>query len=250
MSWPNADDMEAGDVISILGVDHVFYDEEMHTGGSTAWKNNNPGNITIYKGEAVRYGAYDGKHNDRFAIFPTPEVGYEAIRQFVQHRGGMTILDMMKLYAPAGDGPNNPEAYAESIAGSLGVTTDTTVGTLDDDQVSVVADTIKKIEGTIEGQTYTADDLPDDIAQWLADHPSRSERDAADQPFAQVGTPQTDGVKNIQNRLNELGWTPALVVDGAYGPGTAAAAKWFQSNNGLSPDGVFGNQSWIALMNA
>ncbi|MEU1708681.1 hypothetical protein ABZ478_25555 [Streptomyces sp. NPDC005706] len=53
MTWTGATDLEPGDVISILGVDHDFYDDAMRTGGSIAWNDRNPGSI-ISSGEAVR----------------------------------------------------------------------------------------------------------------------------------------------------------------------------------------------------
>ncbi|MFF7546446.1 hypothetical protein ACFZCU_22860 [Streptomyces canus] len=61
--------MEPGDVVNILGVDHVFYEEVMRTGGTVAWNNQNPGNI-VRSGEAESYGAYSGKQNGGFAVFP------------------------------------------------------------------------------------------------------------------------------------------------------------------------------------
>ncbi|WP_248960018.1 peptidoglycan-binding protein [Sphaerisporangium perillae] len=247
MPWPNADDMEPGDVISILGIDHVFYEEEMRSGGTPSWNNKNPGNIVHFHGEAEGYGAYPGKHNDIFAIFPSEETGFEAIRLFLRRRQDKTILEMMRLYAPEGHGPNNPEVYAARIAERLGVFVDTPVSTLDDDQLTGFAGRIQEIEGWRPGQVSGPDDLPEDVSQWLFDFPARAEREAADQPFAKVGT-RAEGVKNIQRRLNELGWTPELGVDGVFGQGTDAAVKWFQSQNGLGPDGIVGNKTWRSLL--
>ena len=38
---------------------------------------------------------------------------------------GMTIQDMMNVYAPAGDGSNNPITYAATVAAAVGASPDT-----------------------------------------------------------------------------------------------------------------------------
>ncbi|MEW2258879.1 peptidoglycan-binding domain-containing protein [Streptomyces sp. NPDC047869] len=105
------------------------------------------------------------------------------------------------------------------------------------------------MEGWRSGEAHAPDDLPDDVAQWLADHPSRPERTAADQPFAHQGV-IAEGVKNIQQRPNEPGWTPPLGVDGDFGPRTKEAVPWFQSGSGLTADGIVGNKTWRQLVGA
>jgi hypothetical protein len=247
MTWPNADDMEAGSVVSLLGIDHVFYDDQMRTGGSASWNNRNPGNIVYSAGTAEGDGAFAGKHNGRFAIFPSEDIGFEAIRRVLRRHPERTILDEMKVYAPAGDGPNDPVRYAEQVAGSLGVGTDTTLGDLGDEQLTAAAAAIRQIEGWHEGESDGPDSLPADLADFLAGHPSRAEREDADQPFAQLNT-VGPGVKNIQRRLNELGETPPLTVDGAFGGKTRDAVVRFQSGNGLTPDGIVGHGTWTALV--
>lgn len=52
-------------------------------------------------------------------------------------------------------------------------------------------------------------------------------------------------VKVLQAGLNEKGFaSPALVVDGAFGPKTTTAVKAYQANNGLVADGLFGPKSF------
>ncbi|MFJ6892395.1 peptidoglycan-binding protein [Streptomyces hokutonensis] len=248
MGWTDVSDVEPGDVISILGIDHVFFEEVTRTGGTASWNDQNPGNI-ISSGEAEQYGAYAGKHNDIFAVFPDEATGFTAVRRYLEHRGGKTVLDVMRAYAPAGHGANDPQAYAQRIADALQVGTDTTLGELDDNQRTAFAQEIQRVEGWRSGEEHGPDDLPDDLAQWLTNHPSREERLEADQPFAKTGT-VAEGVKNIQRRLNELGWSPPLDVDGKFGPHSAAAARWFQTNNGLTADGIVGNQTWRRLVDS
>lgn len=85
--------------------------------------NNNPGNL-IYVGQA---GATMGTGG--FAAFPTYAAGYQALLNQIQNYAnrGLTIDQMMALYAPAGQGSNDPTSYANSIASALGVSSDATV---------------------------------------------------------------------------------------------------------------------------
>ena len=51
----------------------------------------------------------------------------------------------------------------------------------------------------------------------------------------------------LQADLNALGASPALIVDGGFGPKTAAALMAFQITHGLQGDGMIGPLSWAAL---
>lgn len=57
---------------------------------------------------------------------------------------------------------------------------------------------------------------------------------------------QGDDVKNVQNLLNNKGYS--LDVDGKFGPQTLAATQDFQKKNGLAVDGIIGNETMTALM--
>lgn len=54
-------------------------------------------------------------------------------------------------------------------------------------------------------------------------------------------------VAALQARLNTLGASPPLTVDGISGPNTLAAIKAFQSSHGIDPDGVVGPITLAAL---
>jgi len=56
-----------------------------------------------------------------------------------------------------------------------------------------------------------------------------------------------ESVRQIQERLNQLGANPRLAVDGSFGPLTEAAVIAFQRSRGLVPDGVVGPLTWGAL---
>lgn len=90
--------------------------------GTLAYTNNNPGNL-VYVGQA---GATPGAGG--FAKFPSYDAGLQALDDQIQLYAarGMTISQMMNTYAPASAG-NNPTAYAQTIANSLGVDPNTSL---------------------------------------------------------------------------------------------------------------------------
>jgi peptidoglycan hydrolase-like protein with peptidoglycan-binding domain len=59
-----------------------------------------------------------------------------------------------------------------------------------------------------------------------------------------------ESVKQLQQRLNDLGARPPLEVDGKFGPKTEAALKRFQSNNSVQQTGVLGPTTLEALEKA
>lgn len=89
--------------------------------GSVAYQNNNPGNL-IYAGQA---GATAGPGG--FAQFGSYQAGLDALQNQLQLYAarGLTIQEMMDVYAPASQPGNNPVAYASNVAGALGVSPDT-----------------------------------------------------------------------------------------------------------------------------
>lgn len=93
--------------------------------GSLAYQNNNPGNL-VYAGQP---GATPGAGG--FARFASYQDGLNALNDQIQlYAGrGLTIQQMMNIYAPASDG-NNPNAYAGQIANTLGVSADTSLADL------------------------------------------------------------------------------------------------------------------------
>lgn len=47
-------------------------------------------------------------------------------------------------------------------------------------------------------------------------------------------------IKQVQSAINAGGYQPPLVVDGLNGPKTILGVKWFETQHGLTPDGVIG----------
>ncbi|MCL2224988.1 MAG: peptidoglycan-binding protein [Defluviitaleaceae bacterium] len=58
---------------------------------------------------------------------------------------------------------------------------------------------------------------------------------------------QGPSIRQVQERLNELGATPRLATDGIFGVLTEAAVMAFQRTRDLNPDGVVGPLTWNAL---
>ncbi len=56
-------------------------------------------------------------------------------------------------------------------------------------------------------------------------------------------------VRLLQRDLAGLSYMPMSGVDGTYGPNTSASVRQFQSDNGLTIDGIVGPQTMSALTN-
>lgn len=76
---------------------------------------------------------------------------------------------------------------------------------------------------------------------------SIAKAEGAPGPFGADYNTNAAVVKQVQGAINALGYTPALAVDGSYGPNTAAGIKWLQGQKGLTVDGVIGDQTLGAL---
>ena len=232
--------LQPGDVFNVECQAYILYDYEVRTGGSIAWFNNNPGNIRPDAShEAERYGAYAGKVNYRFAIFPDKQTGFNAIKSYLRARPNRSILSLMESYAPWIDGNNNPTVYAQNIANRLQVSESTLIGSLREDQLEIFAAEIQRIEGWRAGTSYSLDALPDAVLQALTD--------PATQPTTMLlRGDRNDSVTYLQSLLQARGHT--LQVDGIFGPGTEAAVKAFQRAANLTADGIVGAKTWCALI--
>jgi hypothetical protein len=163
----------------------VIYENEVKEGwphmkgkpGTTAWINNNPGNLS---GDKADVGQYKGKANwHGFLIFPTRQAGYDAIPKWLKAYGYYSkgIFNAMDGYAPASDG-NDPVKYANDIVTALRgettpagapITLDTPLGELSEAQMRKFQDAIVEQEGTITGIPHARSDenLPWEIRKRL-----------------------------------------------------------------------------------
>ncbi|KAE9541365.1 integrating conjugative element protein [Ursidibacter maritimus] len=121
-------------------------------GGTLAWRNNNPGNIRM--SDWAKANGAIGVGPSGFAIFPTPEIGKQAIVNLLKegkYYRNNTIEGAISRYAPPSE--NNTAAYISFVTNKLGLPASTKMSSLTDNQRAVIVDAITKKEGWKEGTT-------------------------------------------------------------------------------------------------
>lgn len=115
------------------------------SGGSVAWRNNNPGNIRKSK-SAYSFGAIG--ETDKWAVFPDEETGLNAIVKLLRSKNynNLSVAGAIHRWAPSSDG-NNPERYARKVSKMTGLPADAKINSLTDSDLQKVANAIKVIEG-------------------------------------------------------------------------------------------------------
>lgn len=143
----NANTAVSASVISSQIIEYVHFDGTKHRNhkGTPAWRHTNPGNIVNSK-FATEHGAI-GRGN-KFAIFPTKEVGMQAIISLLRSPSynNLSIINAIKRYAPAADN-NDPVKYANTISRKTGLDVNRILNTLNDTEIIKVADIIQQVEG-------------------------------------------------------------------------------------------------------
>ena len=123
---------------------------KMRTGGSVAWRNNNPGNLVSSSTSKIGSGGpvTNNYPKGKFAVFASKTEGLDALRGLLRSDGykNKSILMAMQKYAPKKDS-NNPIRYANMIAQRLGKSVDTIVGSLTDAERETMIDVIMLKEG-------------------------------------------------------------------------------------------------------
>ncbi|MBR3148280.1 MAG: hypothetical protein IKF41_02960 [Alphaproteobacteria bacterium] len=116
------------------------------TGGTTAWRTNNPGNIIKSK-FASENGAIGVA--GRFAVFPNEETGLQATIKLLRSSGyiNLQLRQVYHRWAPKGDGNNNPDAYANRVSKLSGVPLNKQIKELDDNEIMRVARAMQTVEG-------------------------------------------------------------------------------------------------------
>ena len=122
--------------------------EEVRSGGTRAWRNNNPGNIR--EGRFSRSRASIGAAGG-FAVFGSEAAGQGALVDLLgtDTYQGLTIDGAIARYAP--DIENDTEAYQNFIRRVTGLTGDTRLSALTEEQLNGVANAIRRFEGFEEG---------------------------------------------------------------------------------------------------
>lgn len=113
------------------------------------------------------------------------------------------------------------------------------------DMFTVVDDTSAGSGSSVDDHwdSGSSDDDEDD-ADWWGD----TSGDGADRPTLRRGD-RGDDVRELQRLLNQLDYL-SNAPDGIFGSGTQRAVREFQTDQGLTGDGVVGRRTWEALYEA
>lgn len=115
---------------------------ETRTGGSRAWRNNNPGNIAQGSSLPGNIGSAGG-----FTVFGSEAVGQTAVSGNLRRSAyqSLTLDGAIEKWAPK---KNNPTAkYQRLVQDQTGLSGQTVINTLNQDQLDSVANAIRMMEG-------------------------------------------------------------------------------------------------------
>lgn len=133
----------------------ITYDdgtEDVRSGGTRAWRNNNPGNLRNSKFSQAHgsLGEAGG-----FAVFPDEVTGFDALLALLRTDTyqKLSIEDAIKRYAPPSE--NDTAAYERNIRRLTGLDTTKTLNTLSAGELEKVARAIRTIEGWSAGTVTT-----------------------------------------------------------------------------------------------
>ena len=119
------------------------------SGGSRAWRNNNPGNLEYGK-FALDNGAIGS--DGRFAIFPDATTEFNAMTNLLSTNTyqNLTIEGAINRYAPQQE--NNVDNYLKSIEKQTGFSRSTPMNNLSRDNLLKLAKAMANHEGNISGK--------------------------------------------------------------------------------------------------
>lgn len=179
-------------------------------------RNNNPGNIRVgddWLGLAKREEmTAEQQKETAFAVFSSPVYGIRAMAKILlkyQRKHGLkTLAKMIKKWAPAGDGSNDPAGYAAQVAGAAGIGVDTEFDFGADSQraLKIIKAMIYQENGSQPFSNITIMNGLEMAGLNVGEAPTSA------------GSVQMDNIKQIQTLLNRLGTKPQLNVDGVWGP--------------------------------
>ncbi|WP_080433519.1 LysM peptidoglycan-binding domain-containing protein [Burkholderia ubonensis] len=126
-------------------------DHLLRSGGTVAWRFNNPGNMRPpYKRViTTNIGTATMADGGEFLIFPNYETGRAELKRLLRDPdtyAPRTIAESIPKFAPKKD-RNNPEKYIKLVEKIAGVNRDSKLADLTDDQLNKVMDSIETIEG-------------------------------------------------------------------------------------------------------
>jgi hypothetical protein len=122
--------------------------EDHRSGGTRAWRNNNPGNI-----RSGRFADDQGSLGEAggFAVFENETTGQTALTNLLRtdNYQNLSVSGAIARYAPPTE--NNTAAYQEAVRRATGLDPDAMMNTLTDAQLQSVANAIRQHEGWREG---------------------------------------------------------------------------------------------------
>ena len=147
------------------------------SGGSRAWRNNNPGNL--------EYGKFARNHgaigtDGRFAIFPDTATGFKAMASLLATNSyqKLTIEGAINRYAPPNE--NNVENYLKSIERQTGFLRSTPMNNLSKDNLLNLAKAMAKHEGNMSGKKRLVPRYEKYVWVTVGDDKVRPEHEALD----------------------------------------------------------------------
>lgn len=116
----------------------------MRSGGTRAWRNNNPGNLRNYD-FSQRHGSIGEAGG--FAVFPDEATGQGALVSLLgtDTYQGLTINEALARFAPPVENPT--AAYQGFIRGATGLSGTTSMNSLNSAQLNSVSNAIRRFEG-------------------------------------------------------------------------------------------------------
>lgn len=147
------------------------------SGGSRAWRNNNPGNLE--DGKFARDNGAIGT-DGRFAIFPDAATGFNAMAGLLATNAyqNLTIEGAINRYAPPNE--NNVENYLKSIERQTGFPRSTPMNNLSKDNLLKLAKAMTKHEGNMSGKKRLVPKYEKYIWVTVGDDKVRPEHEALD----------------------------------------------------------------------
>ena len=120
-------------------------DRLLRSGGTIAWRFNNPGNLR----PGPKYKLHIGQGKTRsgsFLIFPTPDAGRQEKRALLLRKyGDNSIADMLHIYAPPKE--NDTEGYIQHVCKKTGFERHQVIRKLTDDGLNSLMKAMEEREG-------------------------------------------------------------------------------------------------------
>lgn len=133
------------------GTSVIYTDQDgaefLHSGGTRAWRNNNPGNLIASEKSGLKIGK-----GGRFAAFATHDDGLAALKySLTRYYADLKLDDVFKKYAPATDN-NDPEHYIKLVKKYTGLDSSRKLGELNEAELKSFMQAIERVEGWKAGK--------------------------------------------------------------------------------------------------